>query len=544
MRPLVALLACTLFTGSLGASERYLVATRKAPQHAQIRMLRDSGDFREHGVRAFESADAFAADLTPAEVAELKRSPEVRFVTHVVERHASSLGASPNGSPYRNVQTVPYGLSMIHAIDLWPITRGAGPINVVTLDTGIDMRHPELMANYAGGYNTFTQTADPTDDNGHGTHVAGTIAAADNNFGVVGVAPQVRIWSVKVLDEHGFGLDENVVAGVDWVINKRRAAGGDWIMSMSLGASFDSPVEAEAFKRVIEEGILAIAAAGNRSFPEVEFPAGYPGVIAVGAVDSTATLASFSDHGPKLSVVAPGVNVLSTARLGSIPSAGVTVDKGPNVAAVAITGSSRGEIVGPYVFCGLGRPQDFPISVAGKIALIKRGEITFNQKVRNAQGAGALSVVIYNHDDSDFRFWTLLRPNCADIEGCDDPVHAWPVVLAISSSDGLRLLDDTSSVMDMGYWFDDYVFASGTSQAVPHVSGAAALIWSLRPDATAERVRVALISTATDLGPPGVDEMYGHGLINAWEAAKRLAPEKFDLSPPPREPSRPQPPRP
>jgi serine protease len=544
MRPLAALLACALFTGSLAASERYLVATRNAPQRAQIRMLRDSADFREHGVRTFESADAFAADLTPAEVAELKRSPEVRFVTHVVERHASSLGASSNGSPYRNAQTVPYGVSMIHAIDLWPLTRGAGPINVVILDTGIDMRHPELTANYAGGYNTFTQTADPTDDNGHGTHVAGTIAAADNNFGVVGVAPQARIWSVKVLDEHGFGLDENVVAGVDWVINKKRAVGGDWIMSMSLGASNDSPVEAEAFKRVISEGILAIAAAGNRSFPEVEFPAGYPGVIAVGAVDSTATLASFSDHGPLLSVVAPGVNVLSTARLASIPSAAVTVDKGPSAAAVAITGSSRGEIVGPYVFCGLGRAQDFPISVAGKIALIKRGEITFNQKVRNAQDAGALSVVIYNHDDSDFRFWTLLRPNCADIEGCDDPVHPWPVVLAISSSDGQSLLDNTSNVMDMGFWFDDYLISSGTSMAVPHVSGAAALIWSLRPDATAERVRAALISTSTDLGPPGVDEMYGHGLINAWEAAKRLAPEKFNLSPPSHEPSRQQPPRP
>src|SRR6266851_172802 len=388
MKPLAAVLACILFTASLAASERYLVATRNAPQRAQIRMLRDSGDFREHGVRTFESADAFAADLTPAEVAELKRSPEVRFVTHVVERHASSLAASPNGSPYRNAQTVPYGLSMIHAIELWPLTRGAGPINVVTLDTGIDMRHPELSANYAGGYNTFTQTADPTDDNGHGTHVAGTIAAADNNFGVVGVAPQARIWSVKVLDEHGFGLDENVVAGVDWVINKKRAVGGDWIMSMSLGASYDSPVEGEAFKRVIAEGILAIS------------------------------------------------------------------------------GSSRGEIVGPYVFCGLGRPEDFPISVAGKIALIKRGEITFNQKVRNAQDAGALSVVIYNHDDSDFRFWTLLRPNCSQIEGCDDPVHPWPVVLAISSSDGQSLLDNTSNVMDMGFWFDDYLISSGTSMAV------------------------------------------------------------------------------
>jgi len=529
-----------LSTASVEAADRYLVATRHAPRVTQLRMLRDSDEVRSHAIRPFESADAFAADLTPSEVSDLKRSGEVRFVTPVVERHAlvdGSLRTMTNGSVYSSTQTVPYGVTMIHAPELWPLTKGAGPINVAILDTGTDTKHPDLAANFAGGYNTFTNTNDPTDDNGHGTHVAGTIAAVDNNIGVVGVAPEVRVWSVKVLDKTGFGLDENVIAGLDWVINKKHEIGGDWIMSLSLGSSQNSPVEEEAFKRVVVAGVLVVAAAGNRGFPDVEFPAAYDGVIAVGAIDSTTALASFSDHGPHMSVVAPGVRVLSTARTGSVPAAGVTLNNGSSVTAATIQGSSRGEINGTYVACGIGNPEDFPVSVMGKIALIRRGELTFNQKVRNAEAAGAVSVVIYNKDDSDFRTWTLLRPDCESIDGCDDPTHRWPIVLAVSAADGQRLLGDASHTMDMGSWLDDYTILSGTSMATPHVSGAIALVWSLAPSASPERVRDVLLSTTVDLGPPGFDLTYGYGLINAVDAARKLAPGMFQPDKPPEPPS-------
>jgi serine protease len=545
MRPVPILLALGLLATPSFAADRYLVATRKASRNVELRMVRESGEFRAHAVRAFEAVDAFAADLTSDEVAALRRSPEVRFVTPTVERHLLSEGAplhaSSNGSAYRATQTLPDGLKLIHATELWQYTRGAGPINVVTFDTGIDTKHPDLAANYAGGYNTFTQTDDPTDDNGHGTHVAGTIAAIDNNFGVVGVAPQARIWSVKVLDRTGFGLDENLVAGADWIIAKKRAIGGDWILNCSLGASLNSPIEEEAFNRVIAEGIVVVAATGNRGIDQVEFPAGYDGVIAVGAVDSTSTLAPFSDHGPRMGVVAPGVRVLSTARAGSIAAAGVTLDNGPTFPAAALVGSSRGEFTAPFVACGLGNPEDFPASVRGSIALVKRGSITFNQKVRNAEAAGAVAVVIYNYNDTDnLNFWTLLRPDCQNIDGCDDPIHPWPVVLGIKAADGDRLLADPTRKMDMGAWFDDYTIASGTSMAAPHVSGTLALLWSLAPEAKPERLRDALRSTAVDLGAPGFDELYGYGMINAFAAAVRFAPAVFHATPPKREPSEPR----
>src|SRR5689334_11536384 len=135
MRPLaISALALALFTGSVEAAERFLVATRTAPREAPLRMLRDSGEARTHGVRAFQTVDAFAADLTPAEVAQLKASPDVRFIAPVVERHASGVTAprakSSNASAYSASQTVPYGITMVHAPELWRLTKGAGPVNV------------------------------------------------------------------------------------------------------------------------------------------------------------------------------------------------------------------------------------------------------------------------------------------------------------------------------------------------------------------------------------------------------------------------------
>jgi subtilisin family serine protease len=545
MRSAVALFALSLIAAPGFAAERYLVATRRPARDSEIRMVRESREFRAHAVRAFEAVNAFAAELTAEEVAALRRSPEVRYVTPVVERHVLGQGQSlhpiDNGSAYRSSQTTPPGITMVHAPELWKYTKGAGPINVAILDTGVDTKHPDLAANYAGGYNVFTRTNDPTDDNGHGTHVAGTIAAIDNGFGVVGVAPEARIWSVKVLDRAGFGADETLIAGMDWVIAKKHAIGGQWIVSCSLGASLASPAEEEVFQRAIAEGIIVVAASGNRGISIIEYPAAYPGVISVAAVDSRAILASFSDYGPRLSLVAPGVRVLSTTRAGSIPGAAVRLENGPTLSASALAGSRHEEVVRPFVACGIGNPEDFPSSVRGNIALIKRGLITFNQKVRNAEAAGAVAVVIYNYNDIDpLGFWTLLRPDCDEIEGCDDRTHSWPVVVAVTASDGARLLADTTRTMDMEAWVDDYMILSGTSMAVPHVSGSIALIWSIDPQANADRVRGALLSTAVDLGAPGVDDFYGYGLVNAYAAAVRLAPLRFYTPQPPREPAEPK----
>lgn len=530
MRPLtLALLATALCAASVQSADRYLVATRTTPRETPLRVLRDAGEMRSHAVRTLTSVNAFAATLTDAEVAELRQSPEVRYVTRTVERHA--FDASPAIADQATTSTsfgqrMPYGIAMIHAPELWPLTKGAGPINVAVIDTGIDMRHPDLAANYAGGYNVFDQSDNPFDDHGHGTHVAGTIGAVDNDFGVVGVAPEVRLWSVKVLDHLGVGTDENIAEGTDWVINKKHQIGGDWIMSLSLGGGDSSPVEQEAFKRVIADGILVTAAAGNFGLPITEFPAAYDGVIAVGAIDSSSSLALFSDFGPRLDVVAPGVGVLSTAVEGTAPALDVmTLSTGPTFVAATVQGSPTGQMRGHYVSCGLGHPEEFPPDVRGNIALIRRGEITFNQKVRNAQAAGATGVIIFNYDATQYSGWTLFRPSCS--AGCDDDTHVWPIVLAISAADGQRLLDDPSQFVDMGMVSGDYTAFNGTSQATPHVAGTLALVWSLDPSARPADVKAAVLQSATDLGTAGFDQTFGNGLVNALAAGKRLAPWRF-----------------
>src|SRR5262249_12565709 len=161
-------------------ADRYLVATRTPSRETPLRMLRDAGDAHEHRVREFRSINAFAATLTESEAAELRKSPEVRSVTPVVPRRISGMSAPAYAAATATArQRMPYGIQMIHAPEMWTVTRGSGPINVAVLDTGITIDHPDLAPNYAGGYNVFTQSNDPIDGHGHGTHVSGTIAAAD-----------------------------------------------------------------------------------------------------------------------------------------------------------------------------------------------------------------------------------------------------------------------------------------------------------------------------------------------------------------------------
>ena len=532
---------------SAAPTSRYLVATRHGARAASLRALHsmsESGDFaEERAVRSFEVIDAFAADLTDAEAAALRRAPDVRYVSRVVERHIdapSVVRKRSDSSPYLKSQTVPYGLDMIHARDLWPLTKGAGSVNVGIIDTGIDYRHVDLAARYAGGYNVLKQNDDPFDDNRHGTHVAGIIGAVDNNIGVVGVAPEVKLWSVKVLDNNGKGSDETVVAALDWLIAKKRAVGGNWILSLSLGSRDPSDVEEEALTRATAEGMLVIAAAGNDYSTALEYPGAYSTVLSVGAVDAAGVRAIFSNSGPTLGVVAPGVDVLSTVPTDSTSAASLVTAGGKAYAAYQVIGSPLADLTGEIVACGLGRLGDFPANIAGKIALIGRGEITFSEKVRNARNLGAIGAVIYNSEEVPSSGWTLIRPDCT-AQGCgpfaDDVNFDWPLTIAVGHNDGTALLASGGSVT-IGAWRDEFAMMTGTSMATPHVTGVAALLWSLAPNATAAQLREALTATAHDLGAPGYDPSYGFGLIDALAAAKHIAPAAFGLPVPPPAPPR------
>lgn len=199
------------------------------------------------------------------------------------------------------------------------------------LDTGVDFDHPDLADNIAWcmGFDIFgrpsTKGKDCADRNGHGTHVVGTIAAVDNTIGVVGVAPKVEIYAIKVLDDSGSGSYSIIAAGIEQALlgpDGVLDSDGDGIIvgdpdddaaeviSMSLGGTYDSRALHDMIIKAYNLGVVIVAAAGNDGASSPLYPAAYPEVVAVGAVDQNNVLASWSNRGAE--VVAPGVDILST----------------------------------------------------------------------------------------------------------------------------------------------------------------------------------------------------------------------------------------
>lgn len=254
-------------------------------------------------VKSLPSAHAAVLRVTPAQRKALASDPGVLMVESDVRY---TVAARPAAA--KSTQVLPWGIDRVDAELAWATTRASG-VRVAVIDTGIDTAHPDLVANIAGGYNAISPTASYKDDNGHGTHVAGTIGAVDNSVGVIGVGPRASLLGVKVLDSTGSGWTSDIVEGMDWAV-----ANGARVINMSLsGPSYISVFQA-AVDRANAAGVVVVAAAGNTGPADstVGFPAAYNGVIAVSATDSYSNVASFSSRGPQVDIAAPGVAIRST----------------------------------------------------------------------------------------------------------------------------------------------------------------------------------------------------------------------------------------
>lgn len=223
---------------------------------------------------------------------------------------------------------IPWGVKRVNAAAAWDYTTGKG-VKVAVIDTGIDYNHPELAPNYRGGYNAIITTATPLDDQGHGTHVSGTIAAVKDLNGVVGVAPEVELYGVKVLDKRGSGQYSWIVSGIEWAVNN-----GMQVINMSLGGGSGTEALKQIMIKAHEAGIAIVCAAGNDSGP-VNYPAKYPQAIAISASDSSDKIAYFSSRGPEIVVIAPGVNIYSTRKGGGYTSMSGTSMACPHAAGLA-----------------------------------------------------------------------------------------------------------------------------------------------------------------------------------------------------------------
>jgi serine protease len=200
-------------------------------------------------------------------------------------------------------------LDVIRVGRAWNRSRGAG-VTVAVLDTGIDRNHPDLAPNIVHASSTVGGGAG--DHNGHGTAMAGAVAArAGNGIGIAGVAPRAKIMSIKVLGPDGGG-DFQIAKGINRAVNR----GAD-VISMSFGGSGKlRRVLNRALNRAASKGVLLVAASGNSGTTVPDFPAAHRHVLSVGAVDEKRRVASFSNHGRTIDVVAPGVRVLTTLRGG------------------------------------------------------------------------------------------------------------------------------------------------------------------------------------------------------------------------------------
>jgi len=261
----------------------------------------------EQGLRAARRIPAlnlWVVEVPPGQEVLLARefssSPAVRYAEPDFRCDAVRIPNDPYYSAYQ------WNLRHIRAPEAWDLSVGSPGIVIAVLDTGVDLGHPDLQSRLVAGYDFVNGDADPQDDAGHGTHVAGVAAAAtDNGVGVAGVAWDARIMPVKVLGANGSGWNSDVIEGIVWAVDH-----GARILNMSLGGPDASYGFQEAVDYAHSAGALLVAAAGNgyQVGNHTSYPAALNHVMGVGAVGDLDEHAYYSNTGPYVDVAAPGGN--------------------------------------------------------------------------------------------------------------------------------------------------------------------------------------------------------------------------------------------
>ena len=227
-------------------------------------------------------------------------------------------------------EIIDYGVRMVGAPLEWHETMGEG-VKVGIIDTGIDTDHPELAGRIRDGINTVNG-GDIEDENGHGTHIAGIIAAEKNGIGVVGVAPKADLYIAKAFSGDGTSNFPSIEKAINWMIDKKVN-----IVNMSFSSTAGGKVYTELIRRLHHSGISVICAAGNEGEQgdnTIGYPAKFPETVAVSAVDINKHIASFSSKGTSAEICAAGIDIYSTYLNG-----GYAVLSGTSMAAPIITGA-------------------------------------------------------------------------------------------------------------------------------------------------------------------------------------------------------------
>lgn len=394
-------------------------------------------------------------------------------------------------------------------LSAWNLRRpDAGTVVIGVMDTGCDYTHPDLAGNIwinpgeiAGnatdddnnghtddvyGYDFSAGDSNPYDSGSHGTHVAGTIAAAGfNQRGIIGVNSLAKLMPLKVSNNGDSISTSAVIAGLQYAVTMKNMGVNIVAINASFGGGGYSSSERSAILAAGGAGIVFCAAAGNESSDNnsiLTYPASYrlPNMLVVAATDQNDNLASFSNYGStSVDIAAPGTNTLSTvpanAGIASLSVGSTSYPASP----LTYSGSNTG-FSGTIINCGYGATGDFPPQVSQQIALIKRGAATgtlyFSDKVTNAMAAGAKAVIIYNNVSGTLAP-TLQTPN------------NWIPAVFISDTDGQAILTALPQTATLTVP-PAYGYKQGTSMATPHVTGAISLAAMNFPnDTVAQRIQ-------------------------------------------------------
>lgn len=329
----------TAFAGTAGqAGARSIVVFQKdfVDQDQKDSILKKAG------MKKIRNLEIINAVLVEQEVLSGSLTEGQDGVLRVEKDAVIHLQGKFEGHPKKGSDEVlPWGVDRIDADNVWDgnhdldvdSRRWAGKgVKVALLDTGVDMNHPDLRKNIKKGYNVVDPQEPPYDALGHGTHVAGTLAAVDNRTGVLGAAPEALIYPVKVMDDEGYGTISGVIEALEWCVKNKMQ-----VVNMSFGTYEDIQSLHDAITEAYNSGIVLVAAAGNDGPGDdtVEYPARYSEVIAVSSTDSTDTITEWSSRGPEVEISAPGADILST-----FPDGGYVAGYGTSMAAPHVSGTA------------------------------------------------------------------------------------------------------------------------------------------------------------------------------------------------------------
>ncbi|KAF6262151.1 peptidase S8/S53 domain-containing protein [Scenedesmus sp. NREL 46B-D3] len=463
-----------------------------------------------------------------------------RKIKQAEPAQSQACSPGPDGAIGRTVEEVPYGIKMVQAVDpaMIQVSKSfKSKVLFCVIDTGLDNTNFEFSENTFGcmpkslrADGTITSCKFPwsKDWSSHGTHTSGSIAALRNNRGIVGVSAE----GSQLFHYNAFGPM------------------GTFSMSDVIVAVTEEAVKTLAQERFNDMLLIAAAGNGAQEGAVYSYPAAWPEVVSVAAVDWSGKRAAFSQVNDRNDWAAPGVQTLSTVPVASaasssynaMPSVGLV--NGPSslddsllkTPAPRLLGQSKtARITGQLMDADWARQH-------AKICLMQRGDNTFCSKVVNCVNGGGIAAIIYGRDDMD---------DCETFDGsmqggCTKPSAGWPVGITVTKAQGQALKEKISQAPSMSISIDarksssplPLDFMSGTSMATPTAAGVAGLVWSAHTECSGPELRAAMSWTATDLGTPGYDNEFGHGLVQAAAAHKYLQANPCTGTRSPAEPSK------